>query len=464
MNPTKVICPKCNFEFDTSEQLSDYFKQEAQKEYRQKYSFAVKKKEEEIRKEIIDKVSLEMDDLKIKNKELEQQKRDWENKELQIRQQKRELEEKEKQINDKINDEVNKQSIEIRKEIYEVAKKDALSENEIKFKDLENQINEQKNKNCEIQNQTVEIAKQKRALEDKIQSWEYEKEKLIDEERNKVKKLFEDKLDNEKSILKKQNDDLIKKIEVLERSSKQTSQQLQGESFELTIEQLLKQNFIYDSIKPVPTGRQGADIIHTIRNEIGKNCGNIIWEVKDTKTWDNKWIDKLLEDQRNMKAGLAVIVTSVLPKDINSFGLINKIWITDFKSFINLGYALRFGIIEIAKQREAMTNRTEKMEILYEYLTSNAFKHRIEMLIETFDNMRKDLEKEKSSIQLIWAKREQQINKVSTATSMMWGDLTELIGSTLHTIERFELFNPEFTYDYQLQEANENEDTNDLPI
>jgi len=48
---------------------------------------------------------------------------------------------------------------------------------------------------------------------------------------------------------------------------------------------------------------------------MGQYCGTIIWESKRTKGWSDGWIDKLKDDQREVKADIAVLMSIALPKE-----------------------------------------------------------------------------------------------------------------------------------------------------
>jgi len=66
----------------------------------------------------------------------------------------------------------------------------------------------------------------------------------------------------------------------------------------------------------------------------GQPCGTIIWESKRTKNWSDGWLAKLREDQRAAKAEIAVIVSQSLPKEIEAFGLVENVWVTQTKTVL----------------------------------------------------------------------------------------------------------------------------------
>jgi len=236
----------------------------------------------------------------------------------------------------------------------------------------------------------------------------------------------------------KQLDNMKKIIDELKLKSEQGSQQIQGEIFEENLEKILIDKFPQDNILPVPKGIKGADILHKINNEKGLYCGTIIWEVKNTKTWNNEWINKLKDDQREIRADISVLMTKTLPKNINNFEYINGIFITDYKSVIGLSTTLRNSIIQIEITKQSLEGKDDKKEVLYKYLSSQEFRQKVESIVETFSIMKSDLDTEKRIITKTWAKREKQIERISNNTTKIYGDIQGLIGSSLLQIKNLE--------------------------
>jgi hypothetical protein len=136
-----------------------------------------------------------------------------------------------------------------------------------------------------------------------------------------------------------------------------------------------------------------------------------------------------------MKADIAVLVTTALPKDVSSFAFVDGVWVTNSESFIGLVTALRITLIEVAKTRAAATGKGEKMEVLYSYLAGKEFSQRIMAIVEAFETMRKELDAEKKAMQSHWAKREKQIDRVIENTTGLGGDIQGIIGASLPAIE-----------------------------
>ena len=286
--------------------------------------------------------------------------------------------------------------------------------------------------------QTLLMRKQ-RELDDAKRELDLTVEKKIQEglssAREQAQKEAEDKL-NLKVMEKEQTITAMQKqIEDLKRRAEQGSQQLQGEVQELVLEDLLKAKFPHDTIEPVPKGEHGGDILHRVCGPLGQPCGTILWESKRTKNWSDGWLSKLRDDQRTAKAEVAVIVTQALPKGVETFELIDGVWVVHPRAALPVAVTLRHTVIEVASARKATEGQDSKMEMVYQYLTGPRFRQRVHAIVEAFSTMQEDLDKEKKAITKQWAKREEQIGRVMQSTVGMYGDLQGIAGKSLQEIE-----------------------------
>lgn len=309
--------------------------------------------------------------------------------------------------------------------------------------DLQEILKQRDTKLAEAQKAQAELLRQQRELEDAKRELDLTVETRIQEglaiTREQAKKEAE-----EASRLKVMEKDQIigsmqKQIEELKRKAEQGSQQLQGEVQELELEALLGAKFPRDTIQPVPKGEHGGDVLQIVCGPGGQPCGTILWETKRTKHWSDGWLTKLRDDQRSAKAEIAVIVSHTLPKGMETFGLIDQVWITDPRSVIPVAVALRHMLVEVASARQASEGQQTKTEMIYQYLTGSRFRQRVQAIVEAFSSMQEDLDKEKKAITKQWAKREEQIERVMQATVGMYGDLQGIAGKTLQEIEGLEL-------------------------
>jgi len=322
------------------------------------------------------------------------------------------------------------------------AKKKALEESSVKLKMLEEETRIKTQQLQDGEKKQLELLRDKSALEEKQKNFEMELEKRFLEKRKEIEdstiKREQEIFDLKTKEYKLQMEQQQKLIEELKRKSEQGSMQLQGESQEILLEEILKENFPFDLIEEVGKGVEGADCIQTIRNNSGMACGKIIYESKRTKTWSNSWVDKLKSDKRNTGADVAILVTQAFPKDMDRFGEKDGIWICGFAEVSSLAHALRSGIINIYIAQKAQEGKGDKMQMLYDFLTGNEFRGQMEAIVEGFMSMKQGITKERIQMEKIWKEREKQLEKVLLSTSGMYGSVKGIAGASVGDIPLLE--------------------------
>jgi hypothetical protein len=233
--------------------------------------------------------------------------------------------------------------------------------------------------------------------------------------REKAKQETEEALSLKVREKEEQIASMQRQIEDLKRKAEQGSQQLQGEVQELALEGLLRQKFPRDAFDPVPKGEFGSDLIQHVVGPTGQICGSILWEAKRTKNWSDG-LGKLREDQRAAKADVALIVSQALPKALQTFDLIDGVWVTEPRCAVAVAIALRESLISLSAAQLAGEGQQTKMELVYQYLTGPRFRQRIEAVVEHFTDMQADLDRERKTMMRLWAKREKQIRGVVEST------------------------------------------------
>ncbi len=404
----QINCPKCgeNISIDDvlTHQIEERVKKDMQEENdAQAEQFALDKKELELQKSILEKAQVDT----------------------------------EKEVSRKVSEKLTEEKISLRKEIQAETKKEMASEKKL----LEERIID-RDKKLKVANENeLALRKEKQSLKDEKDAFELEKTRQLDEERKKIVEEASKKAEEESKYqiaqLQKQVSDATKAKDELARKLEQGSQQTQGEVLELELEDLLTKEFVYDDIVPVPKGMSGADIIQKVKSQQGRSCGQIIWELKKTKTWSNGWIKKLKDDQRAIKADIAVIVSHALPDDVKGFVFHEGVWICDISLVLALATSLRINLESISNERQMSEGKDEKMEVLYKYLTGVEFKQRVEAIVESFSSMSDSLKKERIAYERIWSEREKQIQAVIKNTVGIYGDLNGVV--QLQKIEALEL-------------------------
>ncbi len=333
--------------------------------------------------------------------------------------------------------------------IEKKAKIEAQKQMDMELKDAHNQLEEQKNKIEEFKSKELELRKAKRALEEEKKKIELEVVRRVDEERKKaVETALQTQAEEYRLKMlesEKKNDMMKKTIEDLKRKSEQGSMQIQGDVQEMDLGRMLRERFPSDIIQDVPTGIRGADLIHNVHNQYGQKVGVILWESKNTKSFEMKWVMKLKEDQGRVKADVAILATKILPSDVFCFSLMKGVWIVEYQYVMPMVRMIRRQLIEIMTIKQSLVGSGKKMEYLYKYLLSSQFKNKVENIVSSFTSLKSELESEKRAMQRIWSRREKEIDRVIENTSSFYGDLQGVIGDSLPTISNLALPEAEST-------------------
>lgn len=397
---TDIKCPGCGHQFAIEDAVSEEYK----KKLREQMLVFVKQKE---------------DDFARREKDLIAQ-----------------AQQKEAAFAKKLQDETNRiqQSVEVN------LRKTISADFETKMQILQQTNKDQENKLVQARQKELEFLQKEQALKNKEAELELSVQRKLQEERVKLSEELR-KLEEQKTAareteyqfrlreLEKQLDDQKKLAEEMRRKAEQGSMQLQGEVQELILEEMLKATFPFDVVSEVGKGVRGADCILIIRNNLGQECGKIIFESKRTKHFDKNWIEKLKADMRSTSADIGVIVTQALPDQVNTFGQFDGIWICSFSDALALVHVLRDGILKIFMATKTQENRGDKMNMLYSYLTSNEFGEQWSAIREGFRAMKQSLQKERDAMEKLWKMREKQLEKVLLNAAHIKGSIEGIAGS-----------------------------------
>ncbi len=313
--------------------------------------------------------------------------------------------------------------------------------NQIKLLQADNE--KKKSENQQLKGKEIELLKKEQELKEEREEMNLKLQKEVMKKRDEFKALglkeAESKFELEKLEMQKQIEDQKKLAAEMKRKMEQGSMQMQGEVQELAIEEWLRDHFPLDTIDEVKKGARGADCIQIVNTRSAVACGKICYESKRTKDFHPSWIEKFKADIRDKEGDIGVLVTEVLPADMERMGLKDGIWICTYEEFKGLAAVLRETIIRVNLTQASQVNKGDKMNLLYNYLTGNAFKMQVEAIVEGFSQMKQDLESEKRSLQRIWKQREKQIDKVITNTVEMYGSIKGIAGNAIQSVSALEL-------------------------
>lgn len=329
------------------------------------------------------------------------------------------------------------------KEIQIRLEKKIKEEFEFEKKNAVNELLEAKERNKQLQEQLLELNKTMRDLRDQNERKELENEKKLNEQIEKIKeeatKTASEKARLKELELEKKLTDTQKALEDAQRKSQQGSQQLQGEVMELDLEQKLKSTFVFDEFCPIPKGIEGADIWQKVKNKHGQIAGSIVWEIKRTKAFSQGWLAKLREDARKINASICILVTEVMPDGVKHFERQSGVWICSQEYAVLLANVLRDSLLQVAIAKSAASHKDDKLQEIYDYIVSEAFRHKMEAHFESVQSLKDDLDIEKRSTERMWKKREIQIQRLDKSMSQMFGELQGIAGPALPSIKNLTL-------------------------
>ena len=409
-NETQIKCPNCGTDIDVQDILSHQLEDEIRLKYQAQ--IAEEKKKYEAEQEKLKQEKIDFEKKKTQENELFQERFD------------KKLKEEKGLLEDKL----------------KLKLKEEQSE---QFAALQKELNEKSEQVKELNRSKAEIEKLKREKGELKEAAEAETQKKLNEtlvlEKEKIRKIEEDKNELRFKEMQKQLEDQKKLTEEMKRKQEQGSMQMQGEVQELAIEEWLASHFPLDSIEEIKKGARGGDCIQIVNTRNRQNCGTIYYESKRTKDFQPTWIEKFKADMREKGADIGVLVTEAMPSDFDRMGIKDGVWICTYDEFKGLCAVLRESVIQLSMAISSQEGKGDKMHMLYDFLTSNTFRMQVEAIVEGFTQMKTDLESEKRSMQRIWKQRDKQIEKVITNTIDMYGSIKGIAGNAIQPVKALEL-------------------------
>ncbi|NIZ05471.1 DUF2130 domain-containing protein [Pseudoalteromonas sp. HF66] len=394
----QIACPHCNSEFPIKEAVAKHLIEKHEDEYQQLLSKELVSLQEQAAKDAEKSIA------KTFKKQIET-----------LQEQLAESQDSAKSLQARITEEKKKAEDKIRESVK--LEHDALEES---LKSKEEQL-------AKFREQELALRKAKTELEDKQKDMELELARRVESEKESLRASIGDEFRLKEAELRKKIDDASKANEDLKRKLEQGSQQLQGEVLELELEHELAQAYPLDDIDPVGKGTRGADVIQTVRLRTGTVCGKIVWETKRAENWSNGWITKLKADTQEVSGDIAVLVSTAFPAGIEEpMVMKDGVWLVKPALAKGLSEALRTVLTEAQRQKAVSVGKNEQMEALYDYICSTQFVQRIKAVVDHQEQMRLELDKEKSAMQRIWKKREGQIGGITNQMMAICGELQGL--------------------------------------
>ncbi|MCL2119125.1 MAG: DUF2130 domain-containing protein [Planctomycetaceae bacterium] len=418
METTKINCPNCGHEFNAEEVL-------------------LRRIEEKNKQKLSGKIAELEKSFQEKENAVKQREREIEKLSLEIKKQSEDLE---RQSQEKAKAIVAETTPALKTQI----KAQVAEEYETRLKSLAEADAESKKKITELKNTQIENERLKRQIDAQKQDMELEFErklsKRLEEEANTIRQREKESSELVIQEFKKQLDDQKKLVDEMKRKAEQGSTQMQGEVQEIALEKLLRELYEIegDEIEEVKKGQRGADVIHVVKTRQGDLCGKICYESKRTKKFDEGWLQKLRDDNLEVNADVLVIVTETMPVGQDRFFCKDNVWICPFGGIKEFSMVMRYAIMQVHEASVVTQGVETKMELIYQFLTSNEFKGQFTAIFEGFEALRQNMAKQRMQMEKNWKEQEKQLEKITVNAVRFYGSIKGIAGKSIPNIKMLE--------------------------
>jgi len=312
--------------------------------------------------------------------------------------------------------------------LKESIRKEISEEKALQLEELEKELIKKSAQLQELNKSKAQLEILRRDLEEAETRITLDKEKEFSERLEAARQLIKEQ-EQKASFLKLKEkehiiDSLKVKLDEAKNKAEQGSMQIQGEVQELSLEEMLRSLHPTDEILEVPKGKRGADCLQIVKTNQGTEIGKILYESKNTKNFSDAYIEKIKSDNLAAKADIMIIVTRAMPQDIETnFAIKDGVWICSYDSVQDLTLALRFGLLKLQAVAITQQGKDSKMELLYNYLTSEEFKNVFEAILSGFKIIQDSHHQEKLKLQNLWKQREKVLEQILSNTIDFYGSI-----------------------------------------
>lgn len=397
----QLICPNCDSNLDVDELLIAQF-------------------EDSIRKDL-------QSELQRREKELKDQKLEYQSLHAQLQKEREDIDEL---VNARVKSKVQDREAQLRMSI----ERQIEEEKKLQLQELEDELMKKSAQLKELNQTKAKLHRLQREFEEKEAKIHLEKEKELSKRLEDAKLSIKEELQMESFLKIKEKEDVIeslkKKLDEARNRANETSGRIKGEAQELLLEEILRDTHPSDEIEEIKKGVNGADCLQIVNLSNGRRAGSILYESKHTKSWSDSFVKKLKQDNLKSKADLMVIVTKTMPNNAEGkFVCMDKVWITTLENVRDLSLLLRFGLLKTHSVMITQRGKEDKMELLYNYLTSDEFRATFESILEGFKSLQDSHHDEQRKMQLLWKKREKHLEQVLSSTVEFYGSIKGISGS-----------------------------------
>jgi hypothetical protein len=146
----------------------------------------------------------------------------------------------------------------------------------------------------------------------------------------------------------------------------------------------------------------------------------------------------------NCGADIAVLVSQALPDKMEDrFEFRDGVWICSFQDAKIIAASLRDGIIRAFAASKTQEGKGDKMQMLYDYMTSNEFASQWQAVRQVFRNMKQSIDDERRAMEKLWKNREKQLEKALLNSDHIMGAVDGIAGKNSIDLNLLETGNGE---------------------
>lgn len=191
------------------------------------------------------------------------------------------------------------------------------------------------------------------------------------------------------------------KLEDLSRKLEKRSGEQLGVEAELDLFTELRHAFPDDKIERIGRGVKGADIVHQIMDGT-KIAGRIVYESKNTSTWQNGYIAQAKKYQTQYETPHVMVVSRIFPSKHKGLCVVKGVPVIEKRVAVALATVIREGIIDIARLRLSGKFRDEKSQELFDYIVGDKFCTRFREIADGIASLRAQQQKERTWHENAW--------------------------------------------------------------
>jgi len=258
--------------------------------------------------------------------------------------------------------------------------------------------------------------------------------KNLEEQREALEKDKETALNAQAAKNFEEHQKLTTKVGELTRDlEKKTNEEL-GEGAEVDLYEALRGEFPDDRINRVKKGEPGGDILHVIVAN-GRDCGTIIYDSKNHKSWRTEHVAKLKIDQLAANAEHAILSTHKFPQGTGQLHIIDGVVIANPARVVLLAKLVRTHLMRVHGLKLSSIERDSKTEALYKFITSDQCALHFERVGSKAKELLDLQEKEIKWHKLHWAKQGETVRVIEKAKADLENEISIIIGTAAEEYE-----------------------------